>query len=182
MARDPSRTADACGACALNTDRRDFLAGSARALAALALLGVLPRRADALVAHNLTARAAKGQRLSYPIPAADGVSIDREHEVIVARHAGVLYAFALSCPHQHTALRWLENEARFQCPKHKSRYQPDGVFISGRATRGMDRFAVRAEGDALSVDLDTLYRQDQDPAGWGGAKVVLAPHSPSPAD
>ena len=62
------------------------------------------------------------------------------------RFQGVVYAFNLSCPHQNTALKWQPDDQRFQCPKHKSRYQPDGTFISGRATRGMDRLADPAGG------------------------------------
>ncbi|HTD70459.1 MAG TPA: Rieske 2Fe-2S domain-containing protein, partial [Gemmatimonadales bacterium] len=77
------------------------------------------------------------------------------------------------CPHQNTALKWLRDEGRFQCPKHKSRYQPDGVFISGRATRNMDRLAVRREGDTIVVNVDKLYRSDQNAADWAAAVVAL---------
>ena len=101
------------------------------------------------------------------------MSIDRDNSAIIARANGKIYAFSLSCPHQNTALRWLEKDSVFQCPKHKSRYQPDGTFISGRATRGMDRFAIRREGGAVLVDLETLYQQDEDGAGWAAAVVKL---------
>lgn len=83
------------------------------------------------------------------------------------------YAFNLSCPHQNTALKWLGDEGRFQCPKHKSRYKPDGVFISGRATRNMDRLAVRREGDTIVVDVDKLCRSDQNAADWAAAVVAV---------
>ena|SRR5690349_2754580 len=116
---------------------------------------------------------ARGQTRAYPIPAQDGATIDREHEVIVVRWQAAVYAFNLACPHQNTALRWLGGDSRFQCPKHKSKYRPDGTFIEGRATRGMDRFAVRREGDAVAVDLDRLYKQPDDPAGWAAAVVRL---------
>jgi Rieske Fe-S protein len=93
--------------------------------------------------------------------------------VILVRYQGAAYAFNLSCPHQHTALRWLAAEGRFQCPKHKSRYRPDGVFISGRATRGMDRFAIRLDGAQLAVDADTLLRQDEARERWEAAVARL---------
>ncbi len=163
--------AEACGGCDLRASRRAFLGGMAAALAALAVDGLLPRDAMALPAAVVRGVAAGGQEVAYPVPATDGVSIDKQAGVIIARHAGMLYAFALSCPHQNTALRWNPTAGRFQCPRHKSQYQPDGVFISGRATRAMDRFAVRREGDRLLVNLDALFEQDADPAGWGGAKV-----------
>jgi nitrite reductase/ring-hydroxylating ferredoxin subunit len=116
---------------------------------------------------------ARGQTRAYPIPAQDGATIDRESEVIVVRWQGSVYAFNLACPHQNTALRWLEKDARFQCPKHKSKYRPDGTFIEGRATRGMDRFAVRREGGGVLVDLDRLHKQSDDAAGWAAAVVRL---------
>jgi nitrite reductase/ring-hydroxylating ferredoxin subunit len=109
----------------------------------------------------------------YPLPAQDVALIDRDNDVILVRWQGAAYAFSRSCPHQNTALLWLEQDARFQCPKHKSRYQPDGEFISGRATRSMDRFALKLEGNEVVVDVGTLYRQDKDPVGWAGAMLKL---------
>lgn len=140
--------------------RRDFLKGGV--VAALAVFGPV---------RLLEAAARTGSDVSYPIPAADGANIDRANQVILVRWSNSIYAFALSCPHQRTALRWRENDARFQCPKHKSKYQPDGSFISGRATRGMDRYAVRRDGSMVIVDTATLYRQDRNPAGWNAAFI-----------
>ncbi|NUQ21593.1 MAG: Rieske 2Fe-2S domain-containing protein [Gemmatimonadaceae bacterium] len=50
--------------------------------------------------------------------------IDRDSEVILTRWQGLVYAFNLSCPHRHTALRWNDDAHRFQCPKHHSQYTP----------------------------------------------------------
>jgi Rieske Fe-S protein len=86
-----------------------------------------------------------------------------------------VYAFNLSCPHQNTALRWLQSDSRFQCPKHKSKYQPDGSFISGRATRNMDRFAVRREGELVVVNVSALFQSDKQAAQWNEARVALEP-------
>ncbi len=114
-----------------------------------------------------------GSEVGYPVPAGDGATIDKQNQVILARHQGSVYAFALSCPHQNTALRWIDDATGYQCPKHKSRYQPDGTFISGRATRNMDRLPVRSDGKQILVDVDRVYESDQDPAGWAGAVVKL---------
>jgi Rieske Fe-S protein len=70
-------------------------------------------------------------------------------------------------------LRWLPKEGRFQCPKHESKYQPTGVFINGRATRNMDRLAVRVEGAELLVDVDKMFKSDQDPSGWANATAAI---------
>ena len=106
---------------------------------------------------------------SYPVPLEDGVHIDKDAEVIVVRWEGTLYAFALSCPHQHTALRWDDKAKHFRCPKHKSEYQPTGQFIKGRATRGMDRLPIRQEGTQIVVTVSAPIRQDKDAKGWESA-------------
>jgi nitrite reductase/ring-hydroxylating ferredoxin subunit len=153
---------DQCTGCGHDDGRRRFIALAT----GIAITAALPMR----LLHALGRRDAE---VTYPIPATDSVSIDATQEVILVRWEGKVYAFNLSCPHQNTALRWQEDEHRFQCPKHKSRYQPDGTFISGRATRGMDRLAIRREGEAVVVDVDRMFKQDVDAAGWGGAVVTL---------
>src|ERR1039458_8253882 len=74
---------------------------------------------------------------SYPIPPADGVSIDRVEQVILVRYQNKVMAFALSCPHENAAVKWIEKDNRFACSKHDSKYQPDGTYTSGRSTRNM---------------------------------------------
>jgi nitrite reductase/ring-hydroxylating ferredoxin subunit len=121
----------------------------------------------------IAAQALAGTERAYPIPDQDGAAIDGSNEVILVRWQGAVYAFALACPHQNTALRWLAADARFQCPKHKSKYRPDGTFIEGRATRGMDRFAIRRAGPSVLVELDVLYEYTTNPDGWTRAFVAL---------
>ena len=169
----PSAPNDGCTGCTLH-DRRDFLIEALRAgAAALAAIGMAPADADARPLRWISALAARGQERTYPVPAADGVQIDKANDVILARSGKSVYAFSLACPHQNTALRWDAGNNRFQCPKHKSKYRPDGTFIEGRATRGMDRYAVRLAGGAISVDLDKLYEEDANPSQWQQAVVTL---------
>jgi nitrite reductase/ring-hydroxylating ferredoxin subunit len=164
--------ATSCTDCGSLGDRRRFLKEAAAiAAAALALVGVPARAAVALPIGAFAGRRGRGTEVSYPIPAQDGVTIDKKNEVILVRHQGAVIAFALSCPHQNTALRWYPEDGRFQCPKHKSRYQPDGTFISGRATRNMDRLPIRRDGATVLVDVDQVFESDQDAAGWGKALV-----------
>jgi nitrite reductase/ring-hydroxylating ferredoxin subunit len=163
---------DDCGGCRLSRREfvKDVLVLSAGALAAQ---GLAPMKLLAVPVSILSPAQRRLQLLTYPIPAQDGASIDRDNQVILVRYQSHLFAFALSCPHQNTALRWLEEEGRFQCPKHHSKYQPDGVFISGRATRGMDRYEVHREGESVVVNLEQLYHDDVDHAGWLSAAVQL---------
>jgi len=162
MSSDPIDHSAECGQCEFGDQRRRFI-GTALGFAFAA----------ALPARLLHALDRRGAEQRYAIPAGDSVSIDADNGVILVRWEGKVYAFNLACPHQRTALRWQEDEHRFQCPKHKSRYQPDGTFISGRATRSMDRLALRRDGDAVMVDLDRMFKQDEDQAGWNGAVVAL---------
>ena len=168
-------TGDACTGCAPLHARREFLRTmAASAAGALLTLGASPAAAHALSTQFGGALERRGNSASYPVPDADGATIDPDNEVIIVRYHNVGYAFALSCPHQNTGLKWLGDEGRFQCPKHKSKYQPDGTFIEGRATRGMDRYALQLAGGKLVVDLDKLFEQDKDAAGWAAAQVALS--------
>lgn len=139
---------------------------------ALGTLGSAPGRAFALPVSFGTGVGARTDK-AYPLPAADGVVIDKGESVIIARFENKVFAFSLACPHQNTALRWIAGAHRFQCPKHESKYKPSGEFIDGRATRGMDRFAVRRDGEQLQVNLDALYEEDKNVAEWKAAFVQL---------
>lgn len=162
-----------CTDCGIGGDRRDFLRHTALAVGGLIAAGFLPTDADAMSLVPIRAVARAGADISYAIPAADGVMIDKDNQVILVRTAGKVIAFNLSCPHQNTALKWLEEDKVFACPKHKSRYQPDGTFISGRATRNMDRLAIKKEGDKVLVNVDVMYKQDKEQAAWTAAVVAL---------
>jgi nitrite reductase/ring-hydroxylating ferredoxin subunit len=168
---------DQCRACPV-ASRREFLRDAFVAVAGIAASLGIARTASALP-ERFPVRTTRALRrlndaLTYPIPATDGADIDHESQVILVRWQNAVYAFNLSCPHQNTALHWNETDHRFQCPKHHSQYQPDGEFISGRATRGMDRFSIRRDGDKVIVDVNAMHKQDEDPAGWNAAVVKLA--------
>ena len=154
-------TADACTGCAIDPERRQLL----RVAASFAALGLLPT-----IVRALDVRAGA---VTYPIPAADGVLIDKDNELILARWQNVVYAFNLSCPHQNTALRWNGADHRFQCPKHHSQYGPDGAYIEGRATRSMDRLAIKRVGNAAIVDPDQLFKEDENAAEWKSAALSV---------
>jgi len=112
-----------------------------------------------------------GAERRYPIPPTDSVNVDHAAQVIVVRLAGHVYVFALSCPHQNNAVKWVQKDHRFQCTKHDSQYQPDGVHTAGRATRNMDRYVIRRDGDSVVVDLHRWIKSDKDPAGWAAAAI-----------
>jgi Rieske Fe-S protein len=109
----------------------------------------------------------------FPLPSSDGAMIDRQSQVIIVRYQNAAYAFALSCPHENAAVKWLPKDNRFQCSKHDSQYRPDGFHTSGRATRNMDRFAIRLDGTSIVVNLHQWFQTDKDPSGWAVAMIRL---------
>ena len=156
----------------MDSGRRDFFrAATVAVAAALTGLGVTSRVAEALPVMRASGRRVAAT-VRYPIPATDSVQIDKANEVILVRWEKQVYAFSLSCPHQNTALRWSEPDKRFICPKHKSNYTPTGGFIEGRATRGMDRLAITRDGGDVVVDVEQLYKEDEDAAKWKAAVVA----------
>ena len=175
-----------CTACPLGATRRTFLRRTAGQLGAtLALLGMSsdvihaltlgalrpPMRIGEVVADTTIVQDGAVKR--YMLPDADGVQIDRDGEVILVRWLKSVYAFSLRCPHQNTPLRWIASDEHFQCPKHRSEYAADGDYMSGRATRSMDRYEIRVDGKAVIVNTATMFDQSKDPKGWAAATVAL---------
>jgi Rieske Fe-S protein len=155
------RTAHPCANCGAADSRRDFL-----------------KQAAALLAGALTVAAgsplsASGAELTYPLPAADGATVDRDNGVIIVRYQGKVFAFNLSCPHENAAVRWKAAVNRFECSRHDSKYEPNGTYTSGRATRNMDRFPLKRSGDTVVVDVSKLIQSDTNKAQWEGAAVLL---------
>jgi nitrite reductase/ring-hydroxylating ferredoxin subunit len=165
-------TRDDCSACGPCPGRRDFLRTGLEAAALAALAAFLPGRAGAAEIAWTQGDTSTGA-LRYPAPAADGVAIDKVHEAILVRRGATVFVAALSCPHQRSMLRWREGDGVFQCTKHHSEYSPLGVYEKGRATRNMDRMAVRLEGREIVADPSTLFHSDEDPQGWASAVVTL---------
>src|SRR3954471_9618238 len=144
--------------------RRAFLQGGACGLFTLAALGLA---ADAtLLPVTLIAGSGDGNERSYDIPAADGVTIDRKSQVMLVRYGNHLFAMAMACPHEQAAVKWVKKDGRFQCTKHDSQYKPDGTYVTGHATRNLDRFPIRREDAKVLVNISKVYQSDKQAAGW----------------
>ncbi len=154
--------------CAEGTTRREF----GFIIGTLALLALAGDTGAAPV--TLASGTQSGSDRAYPIPPADGVAIDRDAQVILVRASGHIYAFALSCPHQNAAVKWVAQGNRFQCTKHDSRYQVDGVHTAGRATRNLDRYPIRRGDNVVHVDISRVFRSDADLPGWTAASLTVS--------
>lgn len=158
--------------CETGTGRRAFLRDGLMAVAALSAIA-----GGAAPLHALTRRYATGLRLAdsitYPLPTADGATIDAANKVILVRFEGKVHAFSLECPHRKESVEWQPDNGRFFCPKHKSTFKPEGTLIQGKAERNLDRFAVRLEADKVVVDTGQMIRSDREAEAWGSAVVSI---------
>ncbi len=100
-------------------------------------------------------------------------TIDRDEQVILVRVRGQVMAFNQSCPHENSALRWRTDLNRFYCGKHESHDSLSGVFITGGATRNMDRLGITRTGNEVVVDLTRMYKSDVNPGEWVAAVVKV---------
>lgn len=153
----------------VNTARRQFMQTVGCFAGALAALGVSRDVLADPVAIIDSDQA--GTEKTYPIPAADGVSVDRAAQVILVRANGHVFAFALSCPHQNAAVKWVAPHNQFECTKHDSHYTADGTHVSGRATRNLDRMPIRKDGTVVHVDTAHVFESDKDQSGWNAATI-----------
>lgn len=169
----PDRPADCTDDCAFESGRRAFLKEGLMAVAALTAIAGGAAPLEAMARTYATGRAA-GDTLTYPVPTADGATIDAANKVVLVRFEGTIAAFALECPHKGTAVEWQPENARFFCPKHKSTFKPEGTLIQGKAARNMDRYAVKIDGGNVVVDRRTLIKSSGDPAAWDGAAAKIA--------
>jgi len=153
------------------SSRREFIQTAGCFAGALAALGISRDVLAGPVA--LIEGSQSGDTRAYPMPAADGVTIDKAAQVILVRSNGHVFAFALSCPHQEAAVKWVPQHNQFECTKHDSHYQADGTHTSGRATRNLDRFPITKDGATLRVDIAHVFQSDKDAAGWNAATVTI---------
>ena len=139
-----------------------------------AMIGAEPSAAEAIyVVREMTGVDLDPTHKAFPIPAGDGVTIDKATGVILVRLHNQVVAFNLACPHENTALRWKPAVGRFECTKHDSKYSPDGTYIGGRATRNMDRLKIARDGTTVIVDLSTLIKSDAQPGEWKAAMIAV---------
>lgn len=174
MASNPldGRVADRCG-LACGTSRRAFLGRIPGAVLAAMVAGDAAAAEAVYVVGEMAGVASGPAEKSYPLPAADGVTIDKAAQVILVRFHGKVMAFNLACPHENNALRWTQAAGRFQCPKHESKYSPDGTFTGGRATRNMDRLPITRNGNTVVVSLSRIIKSDSEAAEWAAALVIV---------
>jgi cytochrome b6-f complex iron-sulfur subunit len=61
------------------------------------------------------------------------------------------------CVHLGCKVPWCQSAQWFECPCHGSKYNRVGEKRDGPAPRGLDRFAVDIQGDAVTINTSTVY-------------------------
>ena len=100
----------------------------------------------------------------------DSATYVTEGRLFVANAGGHLFALSQKCPHLGCRVPFCESSGRFECPCHGSKYDLGGEWIEGPAPRGMDRYDLKLDGDALVVDTSKLTQGPD-----RGAKQFLKP-------
>ena len=91
----------------------------------------------------------------------------------LVRTSGHVYAFALSCPHQNAAVKWVEKNNRFECTKHDSHTRPTASTPPAAPRATWTATPSDARDDLIHVDTANVFQSDKDGAGWNGASVAV---------
>ena len=122
-----------------------------------------------------------GPASELPPPGSSPVNQPEGRFWLVATDEGIL-AINKACTHLDCLCDWDEQNREFVCPCHGSRFAEDGTYISGPATRSLDRYVIQivsptgetiAETDPV-LGTPVLLPGQGDP-GW-------SPEGASPAE
>lgn len=97
-----------------------------------------------------------------------------EHNVFLVYNEGELLALSGDPQHlegEHT--EWCESSRMFETPTHGEKFDRRGNYYAGPATKGLDRYPTRVEGDSIYVDLDQFT-----PGPARDSERVLEPDGP----
>lgn len=97
-----------------------------------------------------------------------------DHHIFLVYNDGE--PLALSDDPQHLAgeyTEWCESSQMFETPTHGEKFDRRGNYFAGPAAKGLDRYTVRVDGDAIYVDLSELI-----PGPERGAEKPLEPEGP----
>lgn len=97
-----------------------------------------------------------------------------EHNVFLVYNEGDPLALSDDPQHlegEHT--EWCESSQMFETPTHREKFDRRGYYYGGPAMKGLDRYPVRVENDAVYVDLDERISGPE-----RGAEEPLEPEGP----
>lgn len=81
---------------------------------------------------------------------------------------GLVILFGV-CTHLGCLPKWVDNNNRFECPCHGSKYQKNGVYIEGPAPRSLDRFPTTI---VFTDGTEAEMNENGDPIPLGGKEIA----------
>jgi cytochrome b6-f complex iron-sulfur subunit len=140
----------------MSTSRREFLQTTWKA--GLALLGVAATWTTYEALRPFSARAAGtkikvGNAQNFPVGSA---TYFPEGRLYMTNAQNQYFALSQKCPHLGCRIPYCESSGRFECACHGSIFNLAGEYQAGPSPRGMDRYALAAEGNLLVVDTNKL--------------------------
>ena len=78
------------------------------------------------------------------VPEARGYLVKLDDEEVVA--------FSEVCTHLGCRVPYIDENTRFECPCHGSKFTREGYYIEGPAPRGMDQYETAVVEDVILID------------------------------
>ena len=100
---------------------------------------------------------ARAYVVPYPEPALPAAKKVYSDSILPGMEAGLVALFQ-KCPHLGCRVPWCQTSQWFECPCHGSKYNRVGEKKGGPAPRGMDRFPIAVDGDAVTIDTGTAVQ------------------------
>lgn len=134
--------------------RRGFLRLMGKGSVVLAFLIQIAAAARAFV-PNVLYEPLRRFKLRKPKDYPPGVTFNADRRLFIVRDGDDFHVISSVCTHLGCSVQWRQDERRFDCPCHGSRFREDGTVISGPAPRPLEWYAVALSPDGyLEVDTD----------------------------
>jgi cytochrome b6-f complex iron-sulfur subunit len=137
----------------MRDDRRRFLRLMGKGSVVLAFLIQIAAAARAFV-PNVLYEPARRFKLRKPKDYPPGVTFNADRRLFVVRDEDDFHVISSVCTHLGCTVQWRQDERRFDCPCHGSRFREDGTVISGPAPRPLEWYAVALSPDGY-LEVDT---------------------------
>ena len=137
----------------MHDDRRRFLRLMGKGSVVLAFLIQIAAAARAFV-PNVLYEPSRRFKLRKPKDYPPGVTFNADRRLFVLRDEDDFHVISGVCTHLGCTVQWRQDERRFDCPCHGSRFREDGTVISGPAPRPLEWYAVTLSPDGY-LEVDT---------------------------
>ena len=91
----------------------------------------------------------------YIVPYSGAPTPDADYAALGVTSQGVMPLYQ-RCVHLGCRVPFCTSSKWFECPCHGSKYSEAGEYKLGPAPRGMDRFKITINGDAVTVDTSEI--------------------------